>query len=326
MAMPAPNALQPGPPRTLVIEPARSCTEIGLGLTHLRLNLECALHLAALSGRTLELHALREGGRHTGCAAPGKYLESPWADVVDLSGQPYCDADTGGCPSQAAPSNHTRHLPFDVSARGLRAMREAGEPRLQLLLGPMSPYCNYYQACSTMIDAPPPPGLPPSKSVRAGADGIIRALGGAGAYDGAHVRQGDKVHDQMYAKDVHALSGRDLAQRLSVLLPPLHIPTAGAPPPTIYLATDALELADSPCVHACFRASTWHAHAEALMVKAPQAELLRRCSPYWVVRDAPGPQPPWQSRRRPAAPPPPSHPSHLRARHVSRRRQWRGKC
>ena len=47
------------------VEQPPSCTSMGLGLTHQRLNLECALKLAELTGRKLLPYKPMESEAHT---------------------------------------------------------------------------------------------------------------------------------------------------------------------------------------------------------------------------------------------------------------------
>ena len=64
------NGHAPMSTRLLRIEPNANCEGgMMLGLTHQRQNLECALQLAALTGRKLQVAPLHEHRRHTRCAA-----------------------------------------------------------------------------------------------------------------------------------------------------------------------------------------------------------------------------------------------------------------
>ena len=73
----------PPRPRLLRIAPNGNCEGgMMLGLTHQRLNLECALQLATLVGRKLQVAPLQEHRRHTRCA---QSHSTAWADASPSS-------------------------------------------------------------------------------------------------------------------------------------------------------------------------------------------------------------------------------------------------
>ena len=174
-----------------------------LGLTHQRQNLECALQLAALTGRKLQVAPLHEHRRHTRCAASHA---TAWSSIVSLEGEPATTEAHAFSPHEVA-----RHA-LDVTPEGLARVRNSPAPMVELTLGHHATYCNYYQACIALpasADGFPP--VPPSNSVRAAAAEIAARLGG-GAYDGVHIRQADKTQESMEEIRLPELTPRSLTR------------------------------------------------------------------------------------------------------------------
>ena len=280
------NGNAPMSTRLLSIEPNANCEGgMMLGLTHQRQNLECALQLAALTGRKLQVAPLHEHRRHTRCAASHA---TAWSSIVSLEGEPATTEAHAFSPHEVA-----RHA-LDVTPEGLARVRNSPAPMVELTLGHHATYCNYYQACIALpasADGFPP--VPPSNSVRAAAAEIAARLGG-GAYDGVHIRQADKTQESMEEIRLPELTPRSLTRRLKRLFNA----SASAPPPSsssaaassaaaaVYVATDAPALLKAPCVGACFRAHTWADFAAAAAARAPDAVTrgeAQGCMPYWVT-------------------------------------------
>lgn len=294
--------------RWVRIQNAPSCRELGLGYTHQRLNLECASYIAELTGRILVAPPLIEAAKHTRC--PGDGLAN-WSTIVDVTGKPVWLGE----PPVAYLDEFVR-LPLDVSSRGLHSIRSAKQEMVELTLGPMADYCNFYQACGALPrELGSPPALPPSESVYRAASEIVAPLGGFFAYDAVHVRQTDKVTEPNIDLRVPRLNSRSLAQRLMVLLPPFQGYAPGGVDPTndaggqgvepdeaqafgggaepgmsrrrIYVATDAPELVEAyACASSCYQVRSWSTALDELRRWAPQPGLISgggKCMPYWVT-------------------------------------------
>ena len=172
------------PVRLLHIKQPLSCSRMGLGLTHQRLNLECALTLAELTGRKLLPYKLLESQAHTHCP-PNRTLPA-WSDLFELQGTAYAGASTRGASrssgesasvassssASGADAEHTallatlgvdslatakpagvRQAELSAAPELLRELRSAQEQLAVLTLSANhSRFCNFYQAC---VDLPP---------------------------------------------------------------------------------------------------------------------------------------------------------------------------
>ena len=186
----AASALQPvkvHEHRVLRVQQAFTCTDMGLGFTHLRLNLECGLKLASLTGRQLELDEVLEPPKHTGCK---RAVNTSWSDLVDLSEQPVASRGTRRAVSGVVPER----LQFSTKDDILQKARNSTAAVVELLLDPVqAKYCNYYQACASLPVNESAERLPSSAAVRAAADAMAKRFGGR--FNAVHVRQTDKVTD-----------------------------------------------------------------------------------------------------------------------------------
>mmetsp|Transcript_21571 Transcript_21571/g.71341 ORF Transcript_21571/g.71341 Transcript_21571/m.71341 type:complete len:415 (+) Transcript_21571:116-1360(+) len=275
----AASALQPvkvHEHRVLRVQQAFTCTDMGLGFTHLRLNLECGLKLASLTGRQLELDEVLEPPKHTGCK---RAVNTSWSDLVDLSEQPVASRGTRRAVSGVVPER----LQFSTKDDILQKARNSTAAVVELLLDPVqAKYCNYYQACASLPVNESAERLPSSAAVRAAADAMAKRFGGR--FNAVHVRQTDKVTEPKPSLAVPALTPRALAQHLKALLPPEHARNGSRARLPLYIATDAPELRTS-CLDACYTSYVWHDLRPTLELHAPRGarRRLKTCTPYWVV-------------------------------------------
>ena len=249
---------------------------------------------------------LIEAAKHTRCAGDGL---ANWSTLLDVARKPYIWL--GATPvavRQLLLQRQRRQLPFDASrgapscpsdpsissalcsalrlvTDGLHRIRSDAADLVEVELGPMAAYCNYYQACAAL--PAPPPALPPSESVARAAAEVAAPLGGFGAYDAAHVRQADKVLEQNAGLRVPRLTSRSLAQRLLVLLPSAGgAASATSASATSASATSASATSASSVVFASESAAAPSASAAASEVSV---EAARSSSPrrLYVATDAP---------------------------------------
>jgi len=200
------------------------------------MNIECELNLAVLLRRTLLPWPLLEDTKFTG--RPNRQLR--FSDVVNLSGMPV-DEDTPWPATVDSTDFHTVTLdPASLASANASSARylNLGRSPKEMASG----HCCEYVWC---IAIPSPP-LPWAAAVLEAADRVLASppfrLGGSvRAFDGVHVRGGDKMAATDPLVAVPTLSAAEVRIRILGHL------TAGRPAsrPLVIVATDTPVLVDS---------------------------------------------------------------------------------